>query len=110
MAAIENIRRNAKSHARFLAAIFVLSSAGSVLFSWLGVWAGHQRGWEGDVIAGVLTLVAGALIVSTFLFGVLLVSWLQNYRYAVRDAADFDKDPDLFRLRYRSVFGPIPWR
>ena len=110
MTPVETVRRNAKSHMERLVLLFFPSLAGIAPFSWLSVWAAHQRGWEGEVLAIALGLVAALFTMSALNFGILLVSWLRNYQYAVRDAADLEKDPERFRLRYREVFGPIPWR
>jgi hypothetical protein len=110
MTPVDTVRRDARSHMEFLAFLFFPSLAGIVLFSWLSVWAAHQRGWEGEVLAIALGLVAALFMLSALIFGILLVSWLRNYKYAVRDAADFENDPERFRRRYREVFGPIPWR
>lgn len=110
MTTVETIRRDAKRHLQFLMLVFFPSLVGIALFSWLSVWAAHKDGWEGEVVAIALGLIAALFIISAFIFGLPLVSWLRNYNYAVRDAIDFENDPERFRRRYRGVFGPIPWR
>jgi len=104
------LRDQALRHFAFLVACLALSLLFTALFSWLSVWANHQRGWEGTVIGGIFTFAVSVPIVGVFIFGYFTASWLLNWRYASAQMASENESVESVKQRWPEIFGPLPWR
>ena len=106
---IESLPKRARDHLMEVLTYFFASFLSGAFLLWLAVWAGDRHEWEATAISYVLGLPAACLLFITFFMSGLVWCWFRSYRIALRDASEYEQNPELYLARFKDVFGPIPW-